>query len=69
MEKCLHCGENALIWDNDESFEDCGYIGEGLIHFYHCDKCGAVIKCFVSEQEDDDETENRVRADRCVGDV
>ena len=54
MYECFHCGERSVIWDNDFSFEDCGYIGEGLVHFCHCTHCGAVIEYRISLEEDED---------------
>ena len=43
MYECFHCGEKAVIWDADFSFEDYGEEGEGIIHECHCSKCGARI--------------------------
>lgn len=44
MYECFHCGERAVIWDSDFTLEDCGYEGEGLVHFCHCTSCGAEIE-------------------------
>ena len=48
MYECFHCGVRAVIWDSDFTFEDCGYEGEGLVHFCHCTnffpKCKAVTE-------------------------
>ena len=33
--QCFHCLEYAVIWDNDFSLEDAGYVGEGIIHYLH----------------------------------
>lgn len=43
MYQCFHCGINAVIWDNDFSFEDMGLDGEGIVHMCHCTNCGAAI--------------------------
>lgn len=43
MYQCFHCGINAVVWDNDFSFEDIGLDGEGIVHMCHCTNCGAVI--------------------------
>lgn len=32
MYECFHCGSRGVIWDNDFSFEDFGYEGEGIVH-------------------------------------
>lgn len=55
MYECFHCGERAVIWDSDFSFEDCGYDGDGIIHFCHCTNCGADIEYRISlgSKEDD----------------
>ncbi len=44
MYECFHCGEKSVIWDNDFTFEDFGYEGEGIIHCCHCTNCGAEIE-------------------------
>lgn len=44
MYECFHCGEKAVIWDGDFSFEDYGIEGEGIIHDCHCTNCGAQIQ-------------------------
>ena len=53
MYECFACGARAVIWDNDFSFEDCGYEGEGIIHFLHCTNCGAEIEYRVPITEGD----------------
>lgn len=44
MFECFHCGERAVIWDADFSFEDFCYEGEGIVHVCHCNHCGADIE-------------------------
>ncbi len=41
---CWICGEKAVSWDNDFDFEDCCYDGEGIVHYLHCNNCGATIE-------------------------
>ncbi len=53
MYECFHCGEKAVIWDQDFSFEDYGIEGEGIVHNCHCTKCGADIMYFISLEEED----------------
>ena len=40
---CFHCG-GSVIWDNDYSFDEMGYDGEGVVHCCHCADCGADIE-------------------------
>ena len=44
MYECFHCGFRAVVWDNDFSFEDCCYEGDGIVHICHCSNCGAEIE-------------------------
>ena len=61
MFECFHCGERAVIWDNDFSFDDCGYEGDGIVHFCHCSNCGAEIEYRIEfKGEDEDESENLI---------
>ena len=54
MYECFHCGERAVIWDSDFSYEDMGLIGEGFVHVCHCSNCGAEIIYYIKGDEDDD---------------
>lgn len=54
MYECFHCGEKAVIWDNDFSFEDVGLEGEGLVHYCHCTNCGAIITYEIPDEEEDE---------------
>ena len=42
--QCFHCLHQSVIWDNDFTFEDFGYDGDGLVHVCHCANCGAEIE-------------------------
>lgn len=55
MYECFHCGCRAVIWDNDFSLEDCGYEGEGIVHFCHCTNCGAQIEYIIRDDIDPEE--------------
>ena len=44
MYECFHCGHRSVIWDNDFSFEDFCYEGEGIVQICHCMHCGAEIE-------------------------
>lgn len=57
MYECFHCGERAVIWDGDFSFEDYGMEGEGIINTCHCTNCGARIEYYIS-LEDEGESED-----------
>lgn len=55
MYECFHCGCKTVIWDNDFSYEDYGYEGDGLIHECHCTNCGAMITYMIAFDEKEDE--------------
>ena len=55
MYQCFHCGNQSVIWDNDFSFEDFGYEGEGIVHCCHCTNCGAEIEYRIYLDEENDE--------------
>lgn len=59
MFECFHCGEKAVIWDADFSFEDYGYEGEGIVQCCHCENCGARIEYYI-EINGEDENDERV---------
>ena len=54
MFECFHCGNKSVIWDSDFTFDDCGYEGEGLVHFLHCNNCGAEIEYRISEDPEEE---------------
>lgn len=62
MWECFHCGERKVIWQNDFSFEDMGYEGEGIVHICKCENCGAEIEYRISLEDEMDgvmkETDN-----------
>ena len=61
MYECFHCGEKAVVWQSDFSFEDCGYEGEGIVHICRCSHCGADIEYRIplgQEEENGREEEN-----------
>lgn len=47
MYECFHCGERAVIWDNDFTYEDYCLEGDGIVHACHCASCGADITYYV----------------------
>lgn len=51
MYECFHCGEKAVIWDGDFSFEDYCEEGEGIVHECHCTACGAKVIYRISLEE------------------
>lgn len=44
MYQCFHCLKNSLIWQNDYSYEDFDYVGEGIVHILICSNCGAEVE-------------------------
>lgn len=61
MYECFHCGERAVIWDGDFSFEDYCEEGEGIIHECHCENCGAQITYRIPlDQEEEKAKDDRV---------
>lgn len=55
MYECFHCGCKSVIWDNDFSFEDFCYEGDGIVHVCHCTNCNAEIEYRISLDEEDEE--------------
>ena len=55
MYECFHCGQITVVWDNDYSFEDLGYDGDGIVHMCHCTNCGAEIEYRIALEEGDEE--------------
>ena len=54
MYEWVHCGEKAVIWDNDFSFEDFGMDGQGIVHCCHCTNCGADVYYYVKVDNDEE---------------
>ena len=44
MYECFHCGVKAVIWDNDFTFDDFMYEGQGIVHICHCSNYGPEIE-------------------------
>lgn len=57
MYECFHCGKRAVIWQNDFSFDEMGYEGDGIVHICHCSNCGAEIEYRIPDllSTEDDE--------------
>lgn len=51
MYECFHCGRKSVIWESDDTFEDCGHEGEGIVSHCRCESCGAEIEYRVSVQQ------------------
>ena len=51
---CFHCG-GLLVWNNDFSFEDMGYEGEGIVHILSCPDCGSEVEYRVPQERDEEE--------------
>ena len=52
MYQCFNCLQYAVTWESDGTFEDENIEGEGLIHYCHCANCGAEIRYYISEEEE-----------------
>ena len=63
MYECFHCGQRTVIWDSDFNLEDIGEEGEGIVHFCHCENCGAEIQ-YIIRMEDEYGNENETQADK-----
>lgn len=44
--ECFHCGETAVVWDNDFDNPE----GEGIIRRLHCESCKAEIAYYIEEE-------------------
>lgn len=54
--ECFNCLHRSVVWESDFTFEDYGYVGEGIVHNLYCCNCGAEIEYRVPfESEDEDE--------------
>lgn len=58
MFQCFHCLHQSLIWDNDYSFEDFGYEGDGIVQILHCSNCGAEVEYRISFNKEDIDASN-----------
>ena len=54
MYPCFHCGEEAVVWGGDYSFEDYGLAGEGIVHNLECTACGAEIQYTVAINKEEE---------------
>ena len=63
MYYCFHCGEKAVIWQNDYSFDDYfGCEGEGVVHVLRCSNCGAYITYEILSRQEGECYETDARA-------
>jgi transcription elongation factor Elf1 len=52
---CFHCLHKSVIWSCDYDYSDFGLEGEGIVHFLHCENCGAQIEYYVPIEGGDEE--------------
>ena len=52
MYQCAHCLQYAVSWLNDFDFEDYGIEGEGIVHVFYCNNCGADIEYYIKSDSD-----------------
>lgn len=48
---CPVCGQKTASWESDFSAQDAGYSEPGLVIFYHCGNCGALIEAYIPDKE------------------
>jgi len=53
MYECFHCGCRSVIWDSDFSLDEIEGEGEGIVHFCHCENCGAEIQYIIRMEEEE----------------
>lgn len=51
MYECFHCGERAVIWGADFTYEDYGLEGDGIIHECTCSNCGARVVYYIDIED------------------
>lgn len=44
---CYSCGHNSVSWDTDIDADSLDFDDAGIIHEYHCRRCGARISVYV----------------------
>ena len=53
---CPVCrNDKHISFDNQFTYEECGYVGEGPVYFYECMKCGTNIEVCIPEEVKADE--------------
>ena len=56
MIECPVCKtDKHMSWDSNFTYEDLGYIGEGVVTFYECLKCGTQIEICIPEKSEEGE--------------
>lgn len=53
MYECFHCGQKAVIWQSDFSFDEMLYEGEGIVHICYYSNCGAEIEYRISTDDEE----------------
>lgn len=49
---CPNCGQDSLSHNNDFTYDDMGYIGEGTVSCFECLNCGALVEVCVPDEPD-----------------
>ena len=68
MYQCFHCMKNSVVWCADYGFDDCGYEGEGIVHFCRCANCGAEIEYRIPDEPEQTEEPNKMTIYDFIGD-
>ena len=48
---CPICN-SPMSHDNDFTYEDVGYVGEGVVSFYECLNCGTMVEVDIPEDSE-----------------
>ena len=49
--KCPHCGAE-MSFDNQFTYDDMNYIGEGTVCFYSCMRCETTVEVCVPDTDE-----------------
>lgn len=52
---CPNCGKDSLGHQSDFTYEECGYIGSGIVSFYECNNCRASVEVCVPDDAEDEQ--------------
>lgn len=48
--KCPNCG-SQMGWSSDFTYEECGYIGCGLVSMYECTNCETTVEVCIPYED------------------
>ena len=53
IKRCYYCGEKAVGWIGDGTFEEYFNEGDGIVASYICQNCQALIEVYVPLEEEE----------------